>query len=116
MQNVFQDDVSHCAVFGDDNEQNEDDILEDEDLNPGQKRPSVGSTGTSSSSSEGPEGEEPVLLDLNKTNKEVENGGKIQNDDDQDRESSSSEEADIKPSQTETNGKHHHQIDLLGGE
>ncbi len=117
-----QDDVSHCAVFGDEQEQNDEDILDDEDINPkdGTKRPSVGSTGSGSSSSEGPETEDPpVMLDLK-------NGAKIvasdanKNEDDEDPESSSSEEADIKPP---TNGKdaiieqqRQPQIDLLGGE
>ena len=55
-----KDDISHCAVFGDEVEQDDLDLDEDERL----RDPDSNSSG--SSSSDGPD-EEPVLLDLQKS-------------------------------------------------
>ena len=89
-----KDDISHCAVFGDENEP--DDLELDED----EKQPHRGSTGTGSSedssSSEGPDEEKPVMLEPTKsttadTTVAPSSGHDVDDDDDL---SSSSEEAD----------------------
>ena len=89
-----KDDISHCAVFGDENEP--DDLELDED----EKQPHRGSTGTGSSedssSSEGPDEEKPVMLEPTKsttadTTAAPSSGHDVDDDDDL---SSSSEEAD----------------------
>lgn len=58
-----KDDISHCAVFGDDIEPDDLD-LDDEEKQPIQKG------GSTSSSSEGPEDEEPVMLEKSKSSSE----------------------------------------------
>ena len=74
-----KDDISHCAVFGDDVEPDDLDLDEDE-----KKMTSTGSS-AGSSSSVGPEDEDqPVLLDLNQSSK---------SDEERKSSSSSSEEA-----------------------
>jgi len=84
-----KDDISHCAVFGDENEP--DDLELDED----EKQPHRGSTGTGSSedssSSEGPDEEKPVMLEPTKSTTAPSSGHDVDDDDDL---SSSSEEAD----------------------
>jgi len=78
-----KDDISHCAVFGDEVEPDDLDLDEDE------KQPHRGSlTGSSedSSSSEGPDEEKPVMLQPTKPT--------AKDNDDDDDSSSSSEEAD----------------------
>jgi len=85
-----KDDISHCAVFGDENEP--DDLELDED----EKQPHRGSTGTGSSedssSSEGPDEEKPVMLEPTKSTTAAPSSGHDVDDDDD--LSSSSEEAD----------------------
>ena len=88
-----KDDISHCAVFGDENEP--DDLELDED----EKQPHRGSTGTGSSddssSSEGPDEEKPVMLEPTKSTTADTTAPSSGHDvDDDDDLSSSSEEAD----------------------
>jgi hypothetical protein len=68
-----QDDLSHCAVFGDEN--NPDDVDLDDDEKVKLPKASTGSSVSSSSSSEGCD--EPVLLDMKENNK-------VKDEDDQD--------------------------------
>lgn len=82
-----QDDVSHKAVFGDDevdeDDVDEDDILDEEAGRQEGKRDST-SSGTSSgtSSSEGPDVEEPVLLDMKKNKSDTKKYPKDDGEDD----------------------------------
>ena len=107
-----KDDISHCAVFGDENEPDDLDLDEDE------KQPHRGSLSGSSddsSSSEGPDEEKPVMLEptkaeaKNTTTASEARGHDVDDDDDL---SSSSEEADNLRPQTPPNSANSTSHDL----